>query len=121
MIETAGFFMCCVMVLSPSQQVGNTKERAMADISKSGSHTIEKNEMRKRLEDLAESMSSKYGLTHSWNEDVCTLEGGALKAGTVVMTEDSVAIDLTLGFMAKMFKAQIEGEVEQWIEKVTTA
>ena len=90
----------------------------MADISKQMDHSLENALLRQRLEQLAVDMSKKYGLTHTWEGDVCRLAGGALKDGVVKMTEKDVSIELTLGFMAKMFKAQIEQEVIKWMTRV---
>ncbi len=74
----------------------------MSDICKKMNHNLDDAVLRKRLEELAQKMSNKFGLTHSWDGDVCKLSGGALKGGKLSIGDKSVTVELTLGFMAKM-------------------
>lgn len=90
----------------------------MADISKTTPHQLDQSVLRPRLEELAKDMSKRFGLTHKWEGDICHLSGGALKDGRVVMTDTTVSIELTLGFMAKMFKPKVEEQVEKWIDRI---
>lgn len=92
----------------------------MADVDRKMNHNVPEDVMRKRLEELAHHMSQKYGLSHSWNGNICQLSGAALKKGEVCFTTDTVSIELTLGFMAKMFKGQIDEEVGKWMDKMIT-
>ena len=90
----------------------------MADISKTKEHNLDSEELRKRLDGLADEMKSKFGINHRWEGDVCHLSGSALKKGTLTMSDKSVSIELTLGMMAKMLKGQIDKEVESRMTKI---
>ncbi len=90
----------------------------MADISKSRNHSIDPEDLKQRLQSLAEEMGRKFGIKYRWDGDTCVLSGSALKRGSLTMTESSVSIELTLGMMAKMFKGQIEKEIDSHIDKL---
>ncbi len=90
----------------------------MADISKSANYDFDIETMRSRLTDLAEEMSRKFGIKYHWDGDICVLSGSALKRGAINMTESTVSIELTLGMMAKMFKSQVEKEIDSRIRKL---
>ena len=90
----------------------------MADISKSRDHEMDLAELRPKLEELAEEMASKFGIKCRWEGDTCHLSGPALKNGLLKMTPRTVSIELTLGAMAKIFKGQIEKELDKRIAKL---
>lgn len=84
----------------------------MADISKTKSHSMDPEELRGRLEKLADEMTRKFGIKARWDEDTCHLSGPALKKGMLTMSPSEVTIELTLGMMAKMLKGRIEKEID---------
>ena len=90
----------------------------MADISKTREHNLDSEELRQRLDVLAEEMKRKFGINHRWEGDICHLSGSALKSGTLTMSATSVSIEITLGMMARMLKGQIDREVEARMTKI---
>ena len=90
----------------------------MADIIKSRNHSIDTEALKQRLQSLAEEMKSKFAIKYRWDGDTCVLSGGPLKRGSLTMTASSVSIELTLGMMAKMFKEQIENEIDSHVDRL---
>jgi len=90
----------------------------MADISKSKTHSIDTAVLKERLEELTSEMEKKFGIKATWEGDTCKLTGKALKSGQICMSDSEVSIELTLGMMAKVFKAQIEKEIDKKVEKL---
>jgi putative polyhydroxyalkanoate system protein len=88
----------------------------MADISVSRSHNLDPEELRQRLDKLAEEMTSKYGVQCRWEGDVCHLSGSVLKGGRVTMDPASVQLELTLTALARMMKKRIEQEVAKGLD-----
>jgi len=90
----------------------------MADISKSKTHSMDPAVIKERLLELTGEMEKKFGIKAAWEGDTCQLTGKALKNGKIWVTDSEVAIELTLGMMAKVFKGQIEKEIEKKVEKL---
>ena len=90
----------------------------MADISVNKEHDLDKAELKSRLDDLVEHLTSRYGLKAVWSDDTCTLTGTGLKKAVLVMRDGSVSLDINLGMMGRMFKPQVEREVTRWVEKI---
>ncbi len=92
----------------------------MADISKSASHQLDIEEVKKRVEKVAGDIAKKMGVKYSWQGDVCDLKGGGLKNGKITVTATDVSIDLTLGMMAKMMKSVVEKEIDGKIKDIVS-
>ena len=90
----------------------------MADISIKRNHGVEMGVLRGRLEELAKELKAKYGIRYRWDGDRCLLEGAGVKQGTVEITATTLALDVTLGMMAKLLKPKIEEEINKKIGKV---
>lgn len=90
----------------------------MADITRTKSHNLAPEELKRRIEQLADEMSRRFGIQSRWEGDTCRLTGAALKSGAVTMTKSEVSLELTLGFMAKMLKGPIEQEIDTRLGKL---
>lgn len=90
----------------------------MADISKSTTHSMDTAVLKERLEELTAEMEKKFGIKASWEGNNCQLSGKALKSGKLWFSDSEVTIELTLGMMAKVFKGQIEKEIEKKVAKL---
>jgi putative polyhydroxyalkanoate system protein len=90
----------------------------MADIKTSRKHSLNESELRARLENLAAQMRKKFGIQCDFQGNVVHLSGDTVKSGMVTWTSDSLAIELTLGLMGKMFKRQIQKEIEKHIDAI---
>jgi len=89
----------------------------MATIDVSRSHSLPKDEAKKRAEELAKGMEQKLGLKWQWNGDKIDFHApsGAAKGakGTVSVTDSAVRVEIDLPFMLKMMKGTIEDKVNE--------
>ncbi|MGO9833937.1 MAG: polyhydroxyalkanoic acid system family protein [Polyangiaceae bacterium] len=94
----------------------------MATIEVRRSHSLPRDEARKRAEELAKSLEEKLGLEWHWNGEDLVFEAprGPAK-GTkgyvrVAPAEVSVAIDLP--FLLRMLKGKIESKVLEKLDRL---
>lgn len=90
----------------------------MSDINITKQHSVEMDALRKRVDDMVESLKQKYSIKYNWSGDTCNISGAGLKKGTVSLTNSSLTIDITLGMLAKMLKPKIEEQIEKKIGKI---
>jgi putative polyhydroxyalkanoate system protein len=93
----------------------------MADISVRREHSVARDVLRGRLEELVAGLVQKYGLKASWSGDTCSLSGTGLKQAVLRMGATDVSLDITLGLMGKMLKPTIEREIDKKMERVLSA
>ncbi len=79
-------------------------------------HAFPIDEARVRLEDLVEAFSSRFPATRRWEGDTLYVTGSGFE-GRVVVTADTLAIDVTLGFGASLFKSRIESRLNEELGK----
>ena len=90
----------------------------MADISITKNHSLDADTAKKRLEDFGTKLQKDYGIKSSWSGNVCSLSGTGLKKGTVEISDSSVTIEITLGFLGKALKGTIEEKINSEFGKV---
>ena len=94
----------------------------MATIDVRRSHTLPKDEARKRAEELAKSMEEKFALVWKWDGDRITFDApkGAAKGtkGTVSVTDKDVHVQIDLPFLLKVMKGTIESKVNEKLDKL---
>jgi putative polyhydroxyalkanoate system protein len=59
----------------------------------------------------------KYGIRSEWRGDVMHIDGNGVK-GTLEVTPDNVAINLSLGMLAAMFRSTIVDSIEEKFAEV---
>jgi len=79
-------------------------------------HCLGKDEARKRVADIAESLSHKYGLSSSWNGDDLNIDGSGVK-GCIAVAEESVEVEVKLGFALSMMESTIRTSLEEAMNK----
>ena len=79
-------------------------------------HTLGRDEVRRRVEDAAGSLSAKYGLQTEWDGDDLKVKGSGLD-GRISITDDEVCLDAKLGFALKMLEGTIQSSVEEALDK----
>ena len=79
-------------------------------------HCLGKDEARKRVADIAESLSHKYGLSSSWNGDDLNIEGSGVK-GCIAVAEESVEVEVKLGLALSMMEKTIRTSLEEAMDK----
>jgi putative polyhydroxyalkanoate system protein len=94
----------------------------MATIDVKRSHTLPKDEARKRAEELAKSMEEKFSLVWKWAGDVIQFDAprGAAKGtkGTVTVSDAVVHVQIDLPFLLRVMKGTIESKVNEKLDKL---
>jgi putative polyhydroxyalkanoate system protein len=89
----------------------------MATIDVKRTHTLSKDEAKKRAEDLAKSMQQKFDLDWRWDGDVIKFDApkGAAKGtkGSVAVSDRDVHVQIDLPFLLKVMKGTIESKVNE--------
>jgi putative polyhydroxyalkanoate system protein len=89
----------------------------MATIDVRRSHSLPKEEAKKRAEDLAKSMQQKLDLDWRWDGDRIVFEAprGAAKGtkGTVEVTASDVRVQIDLPFLMRVLKSTVEAKVNE--------
>jgi len=92
----------------------------MARITVERPHALGKDMAREKAELLAEKLGDKYGIEHSWDGDVVSLEGKGAK-GTVQVEDALVRVSIELNFFLSAMSSTIQSEVERQLDKALTA
>jgi putative polyhydroxyalkanoate system protein len=94
----------------------------MATIEVRRSHSLPREEARKRAEELATSYEKKLGLEWRWEQDRLVFEapGGPAKGtkGSVVITPEEVSVEVDLPFFLRMLKGKIETKVREKLDRL---
>jgi putative polyhydroxyalkanoate system protein len=89
----------------------------MATIDVTRSHSLPKEEAKKRAEDLAKSMQEKFSLEWKWSGDSIFFDAprGAAKGtkGEVRVTEKDVRVQIDLPFLLRVMKGTVESKVNE--------
>jgi putative polyhydroxyalkanoate system protein len=89
----------------------------MSTIDVRRSHTLSKEEARKRAEDLAKSMQEKFSLQWRWQGDSIVFDApsGAAKGtkGEVTVTDKEVRVMIDLPFLLRIMKGTVESKVNE--------
>jgi len=79
-------------------------------------HCLGREEARKRVASIAETLSSKYGLQTAWSGDDLQIDGSGVK-GCIVVADDSVAVEVKLGFALSMMEGAIRTSLQEAMDK----
>jgi putative polyhydroxyalkanoate system protein len=94
----------------------------MSTIDVRRSHTLSKEEAKKRAEELAKSMQSRFDLDWRWQGDHIVFEAprGAAKGtkGSVEVTGSEVRVQIDLPLMLRMLKGTVESKVSEKLGQV---
>lgn len=82
----------------------------------SRNHTLGKDEVRQRIDNVAESLAGQYGVKANWEGDQLQLNGNGVSGG-IAITDDSLDVDLKLGFALKMLEPTIRSTIEDALDK----
>ncbi len=95
----------------------------MSTIDISRSHTLPKDEARKKAEELARSMEQKIGIEWKWEGDAIAFaaNGGVAKGakGHVEVTEKAVRVTVDLPLMLRVMKGTIESKIHEKLDILT--
>lgn len=87
----------------------------MADIDLTHNHTIGKAAAKQKAEGVLQSLGSQYGIKGAWSGDVFNINKPV--EGKFTVTDTTVRVELTLGFMMRAIKGKIESEVRGQLQK----
>ena len=89
----------------------------MATIDVSRSHSLTKEEAKKRAETLAQSMKQKLDLDWRWDGDRIVFDASRGPArgtkGSVEVGESAVRVQIDLPFLLRMMKGTVESKVSE--------
>jgi putative polyhydroxyalkanoate system protein len=89
----------------------------MATIDVKRSHSLSKDEAKKRAEDLARSMQEKFNLDWKWSGDTIVFDApkGAAKGtkGSVAVSDKDVHVQIDLPFLLRAIKGTVESKVNE--------
>lgn len=92
----------------------------MATIDIKRSHTLDRDEARKRAEELARGMEAKLGIRWSWEGDRIKFDApsGAAKGATgqVSVAETEVRVEVDLPFLLRAIKGTVESKINQKLD-----
>ena len=80
------------------------------------SHDLGLDEVRQRVTALADSLCSQYSLQSSWRGDELEISGSGV-SGKIAVAEQSVDVDVKLGFALKMLESTIRSSIESAMDK----
>lgn len=87
----------------------------MADIDLTQNHTLGKDTAKQKAEGVLQSLGAQYGIKGTWSGDVFNITKPV--EGKFTVTDTTVRVELTLGFMMRAIKGKIEGEVSSQLKK----
>ncbi len=94
----------------------------MATIDVRRTHTLSKDEARKRAEAIAASMQEKLGIEWRWEADRIHFEAprGAAKGtrGTVSVSDTEVRVEIDLPFLLRVLKGKVESKVNEKLDQL---
>lgn len=94
----------------------------MSTIDVRRTHTLPKEEARKRAEELAQSMKQRFDLEWHWQGDRILFEAprGAAKGtrGSVDVSESEVRVQIDLPLLLRVVRTKVESKVHEKLAKV---
>jgi len=89
----------------------------MPDIAIKRTHQLGLKEAKSAADKMAEKLGEKFGLAGEWEGDNLSFSRLGV-SGTLVITEVTMTLEVTLGFFLKAMKSPIENAVNEELDKV---
>jgi putative polyhydroxyalkanoate system protein len=93
----------------------------MAKLTIEQAHTLSLDEVKKRLQALADRLSQKYGVDARWVTDCEAHVKRTGVSGKITCSESKVTVALDLSFMLSPIKEKIETRVRQELQSTLSA
>jgi putative polyhydroxyalkanoate system protein len=94
----------------------------MATVDIRRSHSLTKDEAKKRAEDLAKGLQQKLDLQWQWQGDVIVFQApsGPAKGttGSVEVSDSSVRVQVDLPFLLRVLKGKVESKVNEKLNQL---
>ncbi len=91
----------------------------MSQISLSRDHTLGLDGAKQAIDQVGQDLAGKYGIDHRWKGNVMEVWGSGV-IGTLKVTEETVQIDLSLGFLVAFLKESITGRINDELDSRLT-
>ena len=92
----------------------------MSTIDITRAHTLPLDDAKKKAEEIAKSMESRFSISWKWDGDTIRFDApkGAAKGtkGEVAVTDKTVRVAIDLPFMLRMLKGTIENKVKEKLD-----
>ena len=92
----------------------------MPDIHLARKHTLSVAHAKKIAQKAADDLAEEYDLRSSWDGDTLKFERSGV-SGQMHVTASQIAIDVTLGFLLKPFKAKFESHMSHRLDELLLA
>ncbi len=94
----------------------------MSTIDIKRAHTLAKDEAKKRAEELAKTLESRFNLEWRWEGDAIRFDApsGAAKGtkGEVSVGDSEVRVQIDLPFLLRMLKGTVEQKVQEKLQQL---
>jgi putative polyhydroxyalkanoate system protein len=97
-----------------------TKEEPMPDIHIVRPHQFPPKEARAKAEEMTEHLGQKFGLKGNWAGDKLVFTGPGVN-GVFTLKKDSLELEVTLGFLLKAMRGNLEKAVNSELDKLFAA
>lgn len=88
----------------------------MKNVNVRKDHSLGKDEARKRVAGIAESLCGKYGLQSSWSGDDLEISGSGVN-GCIAVEDQAVEVNVKLGFALSMMEGTIRTSLEDAMDR----
>lgn len=79
-------------------------------------HDLTPNEVRQKVERVAEVLANKFDAECIWKGDVLTVNHPSVN-GTVTVGRNDVVVEARLGFLVAMFRDRVDSELTRILDK----
>jgi putative polyhydroxyalkanoate system protein len=92
----------------------------MSHISIERKHNLGREAARAKAQVLVEKLVSRYDVTAQWQGDTVEVRRSGAN-GQIIIDDDTIRVDLTLGMMMSMMSGTIESEIGRVLDKALAA
>jgi putative polyhydroxyalkanoate system protein len=97
----------------------------MATIDIRRSHTLDKEEAKRRAETLVQSMADRLGVLWRWDGDLIRFDApsGVAKGsnGTIRVDPNAVRVEIDLPFLLRALKGKLESKINEKLDELIRA
>lgn len=83
----------------------------MADLTLNRTHRLGGDELRRRVEGLAQKLLTRYGGQYEWRDSAVHYQRGGGVSAVILCAPESIRIDVTLGPLMGFLRPTIEREL----------
>jgi putative polyhydroxyalkanoate system protein len=88
----------------------------MSKIHLRRSHDLTPKAARRKVERVADALAKRFSAQCKWSGDVLSIEHPGV-TGKVVVGEDEILVEASLGFMLAMFRDRVDEELVRILDK----